>query len=471
MKLSHKAIFVAAGGVLFACGCLSQRASSESAEQPPAPALPQAAANATAEAVQSVTPPSDGFAWDALARMASQRSRESQLLALQIKCDRLENRLERTWKDPQLRVNASQSEQDENVRRGRSRHEDGDSGTVGMRFYISSPFVNRWIRKQSAHSARLLSAAAEEIAYAIYCETKALCLESALASDQIRQISETLSRQQRICAEFETLTGLGYAFPLKVLKAELKLAEIELKLAQAENEHRNLIYQLALLTGLEAGQLKLQTLEAQKLTEPDRLSIDELTAFAILSRPDIKRIQSEVQLARTELQTARARHIPWFDFVEGSYRQSEADSITHENRSRSYESEEGDEWTIRTAINIPLFTWRGDEVNLANANLNAVLFEEVISSSLIRSEIRYGVESYQAAYADRIRQEERAEKRLNAFTQKLREVESSNTLIVTDMLELEEQFHSYRQSVRESFYICLKLKLELESVVGGRDLN
>ncbi len=471
MKLRYQAIFIFSGGLLLACGCLNHRNSPASVEETELPSVTESVTNAAEKGVQTITPPAGGFTWSELARIASQRSRESQLLALQIKCDGLENRLERTWRDPQLRLNTSQSEQDEKVRRGRSSHEDGESGTVGMRFYISSPFVNRWLKKQSIHSARLLSAEAEELAYAIYCETKALCLETALAHDQIQQISATMKRQQQICSEFEILTSNGYAVPLKVLKAEVKLAEIELKLAQAENEHRNLIYQLALLTGLEVGQIQLQPLDAQRLTEPDSLSVDELTAFAVLSRPDIRRIQSEIQLARSELRTARARNIPWFDFVEGSYRQSDADSITHEDRSRSYSNEEGEEWTIRTAINIPLFTWQGDEVNLANATLNAALFEEVIIHSAIRSEVRNGVENYRAACSDRLRQEERVGNRLKTLTQKLREIESSNTVIATDVLELEAQFDSYQQSVRENFYICLKLKLELESVVGGRDLN
>jgi len=470
MNLHHKSFFLSFAGLILFCGCQSSRSISE----PEQTALQKPSAletNTTEKTEQAITPPAGGFTWNELARIASLRNSESQLLALSIRRDSLQNKAERSWKDPQLRLKTSDGKMDEHTRNGSSQHEDSDANTVGIRFYISNPFVNHWIKKQSTKSAALLTTSADELAYAVYCETKTQCLETAIVSDQISQIRKTLKLQQQICSEYNNLIKNGYVAPLKVIKAEIRLAEIELKLSQKESEHRNRLYQLALLTGLTLKQLQLQPLDSQKLSSPDSLSVDDLTAFAILCRPDLKRVKSEINLARTDIRIAEAKMIPWFEYAEGAYKDTSSDSIKYGDSEKTYSDEDGDEWYIRTGINIPVFSWMGDEVNLAKAALNEAQLQEVILLSSIREEIQVGVKKYNDAYQSKSHFEERVNKQLKAFEKQIRDIDNTKTIIAPEILDLEEQLCSYKQSVRENFYTCLKLKLYLESVIGGRDLK
>lgn len=455
------------------CGCLSRKRPSEAVEESAASPEPIAivATNATEHVAPAIVAPPNGFTWEELADLASHRSHESQLLALQLKRESLQNKVDRAWKDPQIRVIASQADQDEYTRGGGTQREESDSETIRARFYISSPFVNRWIKKQGPLTARVLTTEAEELSYAIYCETKAVCLDAAIVNDEILQLQETLDLQQQICDEFADLTKNGYAAPLKVIKAEIKLADIELKLSQKESEHRNLIYQLAQLTGVDADQLQLQSLESQKLIEPVTLTVDELTTFAILARPDLKRVRSEVDLAASEIKVAQAKNIPWFHFVEGSYRQGDADSNTYKDGRRTYSNEEGEQWAIRAAVNVPVFTWMGDEVNLAQASLAELQFQEVLTLNTIREEVRNGLQNYREACEQKKRLEERVNSRISALAEQIVGLDSTGTIISTDILELREQLSSFKQRARETVYNCLKLKLYLESVIGGRSLD
>ncbi|MDD2601241.1 MAG: TolC family protein [Kiritimatiellae bacterium] len=473
MKLNQQIILSCFVGAILFCGCLSRRHPPEIAGEITAAPLPGAVAatNATELVAPTVVAPPGGFTWEELAGLASRRGYETQLLALQIKRETLQNKVDRAWRDPQIRLIASQADQDEYTRGGGSEHEEGDAETIRARFYISSPFVNRWIKKQSPLTSRLLTTEAEELSYAIYCETKATCLEAAVVLDQVMQLRETRDLQQQICNKFGELTQDGYAAPLKVIKAEIKLADIELKLAQKESEQRNLIYQLAQLTGVEAEQLQLQGLESQSLIEPTALTVDELTTFATLARPDLKRVRSELDLARGEIKVAQAKNIPWFHFIEGSYRQSDSDSTRYRDTGKTYSNEDGEQWAIRAAVNVPIFTWLGDEVNLAQATLNQARFLEVFTLNTIREEVRNGLQNYQEAYAQKTRLENRVNTRLSALAEQISGLDNTGAIIATDILELREQLSSFKQRARETFYNCLKLKLYLESVVGGRSLN
>jgi outer membrane protein TolC len=470
MKLRYKSIFLSFASLTVFCGCMSSRTITEAA--PGAIQKPDALeSNITEKTEQDIITPASGFTWNELARIAALRNSESQLLALSIKRDFLQNKAERSWRNPQLRLKASDGKTDEYSTNGSSQHENSDANTVGLRFYISNPFVNHWIKKQSTKSAALLTTSADELAYATYCETKTQCLESAIISDQISQIRRSLKLQQRICSEYKTLIKDGYIAPLKIIKAEIKLAEIELKLSQKEHEHSNRLYQLALLTGLTLEQLQLQPLDSQTLSSPDSLNIDDLTAFAILCRPDLKRVRSEIDFALTDIKIAEAKMIPWFEYAEGAYRDTSSDSVKYNNPGQTYSDEDGDEWYVRTGINIPIFSWMGDEVILAKASLNEAQLQEVILLNSIREEIQVGVKNYNDAYQSKSHFEERVNEQLKSFEKQIRDVNSTKTIIAPEILNLEEQLCSYKQSVRENLYTCLKMKLYLESVVGGTELK
>ena len=469
MKIRNKAVFISFAGLILFCGCRSTQSNSE-AKQADSPEPSTIITNVAENTSQIITAPEGGFSWDELAKIAARRNSESQLLALTLKRDSLQNKVDRGWRDPQLRLNTSQGDQDEYSRSGNPEHEERDAWSAGLRFYISNPFVNRWIKKQSAKSARLLSANADELAYATYCETKTKCLETAVISDQILQLQTKLKMQQQICREFEILTENGYAAPLKIIKAELKLSEIEQEYSQKKSTHRNRLYQLSLLTGLPVEQIKVQPVDSQKLAPPETLSADSLITFAILSRPDLKRINSEIDLAETEIKVAEAKNIPWFEFAEGGYRDGSSDTTRYGENGNTHSNQDSDEWIIRTGINIPIFSWLGEEVNLAKASLNQARMQELIILNAIKDEIQAGLQNYKEAYQNKVRLENRVNNRLDSFTKQIKEVDSFNTVITPDILELKEQLNSYKQSVRKNLYNCLKLKLYLESVTGERQI-
>ncbi len=123
-------------------------------------------------------------------------------------------------------------------------------------------------------------------------------------------------------------------------------------------------------------------------------------------RPDLESIRGEIETARIGLNIAKAKQIPWFEFVEGGYRDRDSDATTYTDSGRDHSDSDRDEWLLRTAISLPIFSWAGNETALAKALLREAEFSESIALTTIRNEIRNALANYSDAMYSRLRVDE-----------------------------------------------------------------
>lgn len=461
MKVSYRSLFIIPAALCILSGCVNTPESSGTPRSEPK-------TNIVEKAVSTIAVPADGFSWHELAEIASQRDGKTQLAALQINRSTLQNQLDLTWRDPQLRLNSSFYSEDDYTHGGNNSHEDAQGYGTALRFYTSNPFVNRWIKKQGAKNARSILAKSRELSYAVYCETKMKCCEAAILEDQLKQLKESQTLHRKICDCYNELRTSGQAAPLKIIKADIKLAKTELQIEKTGRELRNVIYQLAQLTGVDAEKIKVQPLEKQKLSDPAKLNCDDLTIAAVEMRPDLESIRAEIDLAKTKVEIAKAKQIPWFEFLEAGYRNRSEDVTSYTGSGQRNSDAARDEWLLRTAVSLPVFSWAGHETALAAAVVRETQLREAIALTSIRAEIRNALDNYSDAFAARTKMQTEVDSHIQEFNKAVRELDNSKAVIETEILATEELINSYGQSVRENLYNCYKLKLYLDSVTGGQ---
>ena len=385
---------------------------------------------------------------------------------LQLERSRLQNALDLCWRDPELRFASDFGDETEYEPGNGTRHQDIVEYGASLRFYISNPFVNRWVKKQASLNAASILSVRDELAYAVRSETLVKCYEAAVLEDQRLYAETTLALKKKICARYRELEKEGFAYPLRILKAELDLAEEEQEADRLRREHRNALYQISLLTGLDIENIRLEPIDSQTLPDPQSLDVDSLTETALRMRPDLQSIRCEIDLARNEVEIAKARQIPWFDFVEGGVRDRNADSTSYSASGVRHSDSDRDEWLFRTALSLPFFSWKGHETALARALLNEARSKEALVMTTIRGEIRNARDNYADSFDTRTRMREKTADYLSQFKQALQEIDNSKAVIETDIMNTEEQLTSYQQGVRRYFYECVKLRIYLESLTG-----
>ena len=465
MKITLNILFIAALLVYVTSGCTTTKSRAEAEESELKSNLPSES-NLISNKVECIVVPANGFSWGKMASIAATRGGESQLTALQIKRSNLQNRIDRAWRNPQLRINSTFASEDEYEPEGNNQHEDINEYGTGLRFYISNPFVNRWIKQQASENVKSILAEKRELSYATYCETRMRCCEAAIIEDKLNQLKAALAQQKQICSRYNELKESGYADPLKIIKAGLKTARTEQQIDVMVREHRNALFQLALLTGLDIDKIRLQSIEKQLTPDPATYNTDDMTISAVRMRPDLESLRCEITLARSELKVAKARQIPWFEFIESRYCNHSTDSTTYSGSSPNHSDSDRDEWILRTAISLPIFSWAGHETALAGTILKEVEFRESMALTAVRSEIKNALKNYTDGCLSRDKMTKEVNKRLKEFQDAVKALDKSKTVVETEIMDTEEQLNAFRRGTRQSLYDCLKLKLYLESVTG-----
>ncbi len=465
MKIKFNTFFLVTLILYIGGGCKAVKSSINKEKKDPKP-LVSVVINSASNGVDKIFVPVDGFSWDELAAIAARRSADSHLTALQIKRSYLQNRLDRAWRDPQLRLNSAQTSEDEYNPGGNNGHEESDSYGASLRFYISNPFVNHWIKQQTGINAGSITAQTDELAYAVYCETRMKCCEAAIIEDKLNQLKQAFEQQKKICVRYKQLQQSGYAVPLKIIKAELKSARTEQQIAVREREHRNALFQIAVLTALPIDKIQVRSIDQQVIPEPAAYHADDLIISAVNLRPDLEKIRCEIALAKSGYEIAKARQIPWFEFLEGGYRNRNKDSTTYRATAPDYSDSDQDEWSLRVAIGLPIFSWAGHETALARTTLNEVERRESLAFIAIHNEIKNALENYTEACVSRTKMETNVNERMRTFQSAIKELDSSKTVVETEIMETEEQLNAYQRETRQTLYDCLKLKLYLESVTA-----
>ncbi len=451
------------------CGCITKNSMSV----PPADfkhystaRAPDRSSSNTAAEADSVPPPG-GFSWHDLALCASRRSETEQLTALRIECSDLENLTERNWRDPQLRLNSDMVSSKEYERDGADSHDDSHEHGASIRFYISNPFVNRWIKNLKQPNARLIQAKTHELTYAVYCETKTKCMEAAVIKDEIDKLRKISGHRKKMRDRYTELRRDGYAAPVKMLRNAIRLAKTDIELECKQREYRNTLQMIALLSGVAVDKIKLLDITRQKLPDPQSFQLATLVSRAVNLRADIELARASISVAENQLKAARAAQIPWFEFAEAGYSRSTSDTIGYTSPRTTRSDENSDEWMIRTAVTLPVFSWLGNETQLRRAALRAARAHETVTVAGIYNEISSALQNYTDAYHTHMNVQQSVSKQIDKLNQSIREVESSKTVVDTEIMELQEELYGLNSELNTLLYDCLESLINLESVTGG----
>ena len=434
-------------------------------------------------------PPAAGYAWEALARRAAERSGEAKALLEDAAAERFQTAVDTAWRDPQLRLGLGQGETDEetagrlatrvdplqplappepDLRPREWETRDSDDYEVGLRVYIVNPFVNRWLREQGVAAARSKEAESREAAYAVFCEVRSLCLEAASLREELDLLERiaTFRTQARDIRSRQAAAAVAGA--LDLIEAVTRAAEIREEIRGKEEEHRRLVRRIALLADVPAEGIRLRPPAAEFLPAAG-WEVEALVDLAMERRPDLARARHDRTAATHGLRAAQAGLLPWFDYVEGSYAGESTQGAAYEDGTTGYDTTDQDraEWQLRLAVNIPIFDWDGKEVRLSRARLSAADARLQTLHARIRAEIAGVLDAYARACAARARLADENRKARALMDAKIDALAQEPTVPPEDLLEAREAVADYARILLRADRECRRLAQELETVTGG----
>jgi len=257
---------------------------------------------------------------------------------------------------------------------------DFDRYSGNLRFYIPNPFVDKHVLRTGEAAQREIAATADalkhEIAQAVYA------LVQEILSDT-RTLSVLAARERVLtdwAAHLKERQAARVATQADVLALDLQRLRLKAAIQQKHLATQTARRTLHVLTRIPAGQLTLdpqptdwQALQAT-LADEQQLVEDTFACSAELAAA-----RAAHDKARAMLDTAKARQLPWFAHIQAGFGTRDDDSTSSRN--------DADEWRLRLAVNIPLFTWMSTEKKMAAAAMEAAAFREDSIRQRIRNEI------------------------------------------------------------------------------------
>ena len=274
---------------------------------------------------------------------------------------------------------------------GRRQRSDGTRGRYGadLRFVTPNPFVDRHIRRTAEAAQREVEAEADvlkqEIALTVYELVQEALLEERLL--------EVLRAREHVLTEWtshlKARQDAHVATQADVLTLDLQRIRLKATIQKTRMAAQAARRGLQVLTHIPDAQLRLDTrppdwpaLLAPLADEPKLLD----TAFA--RSPDLAVARAAYAKARAMHDTAKARQIPWFAYVQAGYVSRDSDDTGYRSDGEtSTSSGDSDEWAAQLAVNIPVFAWMSSEKKMAAAEMQAALLRETGVRQRIRNEI------------------------------------------------------------------------------------
>jgi multidrug efflux system outer membrane protein len=448
-----------------AAGCASVRR-----EEP-------AAGTNTAVAAEAVlpcpAPPAEGYTWDELARLASANCSEAKALLLEADAERYQTAVDTGWRNPQLRSGGHWGTEDEHAAGQTGEREwgskDFDGYGAGVRVYTANPFVNRWLRKRGAASARAKEAESKETAYAVFCEVRALCLESEMLREETGLLEQMSVLRGKACDIRREQAEAVVISALELIRAETRVAALNAEIRETQTAQRQLIRRIATLAGIPAEQVRLRPDELKQQVDAACLDEGVLTELAFLRRPDLARAQLEKTSAEYAAGAARAAQIPWFEYVEGTCEDESVSTYSSEQNEVGRDRSESDEteWQVRVAVTLPVFNWLGDEIRLTRAQLAAAAMREQGLYGSIRREVGGVLEDYRSVRAEYDRVAAERERLRSTLSTRIDVLESEATVPREDVLEARQEWIGYLRVCMKVERECMRLAQVLETVSGG----
>ena len=429
-----------------------------------------------------------GLDWNALALRAADHSGEAGVLLLEADAERHQAAVDTAWREPQLRLGVSQGEADEETEgRLATRTDpaseqtepdlrpreweaiDSDAYEVGLRVYIVSPFVNQWLRRRGEAAALAKEAESREAAYAVYCEVRSLCLEAAILQEEIELLEQMEGYRVEIRDIRSRQAAAAVAGALDLIQAVTRVADLRADLRDKRAELRRLVRRIALLSGVCEDRLRLRPADEEPLPDAAAWTVDELVELAFSRRPDLARAEQEGAVAVHGLRAAKAKRLPWFDYVEGAYAGDCVQGSAYEDYTTGYDARKRDssEWQLRFAVNLPVFDWDGKEIRLARARQEAADARLRDLRERIRAELGAVREDYVRACADRQRVVAENRKVEALMAAKIDALAEEPSVPPEDILAAREEFVRYARIRMRAEHECHRLAQELEALAGG----
>jgi outer membrane protein TolC len=491
---TYRAVFWVVPGVLLCSGCMALR--DDVSFDSSVAVVVEAAGGIEDEGGwkgrEQVVPemPADGYDWSVLAHMAAGNTTVVEEFIQEAVVARRKAAAETAWRNPQLRGAWGSSDMDDETP-GRSgmrtdlneigmpsrpftnydRHStrNTDSKMLSLRFYISNPFVNYWIRKRGESAARALEAEGKEAAYAIFCEMQSLCLEAEILREEIELSDQVAELRQRAVEERERQVEAGLITVLDKLKAEARFESLRIELAGRRLEYQRLLRRIALLAGVELDGLELKPRKKSAQFREELLNAADLVELAYMRRPDLERVRYEVEEADRRLRVARSQMIPWFEFVEGRIGSEHSTERSYRQDSTGYDhtSRDVDEWQVRAAVSLPIFSWLGDEVRLSRSRQSLALVRERGMLNEVYREIEGALYDYRSA-RDEFERCRREGERLSAAMHEQIDMLADEPVVRSDKIfEAHEEVLRFQRTLLRAEHEVARLAMYLESASGG----
>lgn len=435
----------------------------------------------TSAVVESVEMPEGGWDWEFLAVRAGEKAKRNGPGALDVLVEKLKTAEETAWKDPELRTSVRWGDTSGSKRSWETGladgadHESGDSRStsIGARFYIPNPFINRYLRRKGAAAVARSEAKAAVEAYGVYTEVKLLCHEVHRVSHEIMrcvEIEGALSRCKYLDdGEQDGSLSLPPYEAIR-LHSQRTRNRMKMKLLQRHLRHLNRLVAKAADVDIEGFTLAPR---GRQLPDPAALSSAALVEYAFARRPDLAQAIAELEVAEANLSAAKAATIPWFRFVEAGYRHDGKDedsrgwnaSKTGPLAQSAKSDGHSDEVFVEVALTVPIFTWFGDTVSISRRIRDAAdnRVQELYSS--ISAEVLAALERYRDAVSD-VDPEE-----VETFTfemkRRINECENSGAGVVSDSLKARLALIDFLGFAEEREDAAIEAAIALESVIGG----
>lgn len=316
------------------------------------------------------SPPPEGYAWDDLARRAADRSGETRARRLEADALRHQIHAATAWPMPQVRLSASQGDADDTrhdplPRSAASRT--SDAYGVGLRIPLPHPFTMSALRRSGTAAAHVREAEARESAASAFFETRALCLEAAFLADEIVLLEKASAIRDRIRDIRRRQAEAGLADAMELIQSVARAASAREDLREKQADHRRLLRAIARRTGVPVSDLHLRGPAAEAVPDIAAWSPQSLLRQAQARRPEFARLHYEAEAAAHDFRAARASAIPWFDHIEGVYREeatritTRGDGLPPQDRT----DRDAAEWQLRVALSLPLWGGRRDLMRAA----------------------------------------------------------------------------------------------------------
>ena len=240
-----------------------------------------------------------------------------------------------------------------------------------------------------------------------------------LLYDQLAELA-----QKRVAKENERirivtqLVKLGSRSVVYFIKAKMWHAESENDLARALQDQGLARRKLAQRTSIAEN----TSLILENLSEVTQ-DLDELIKLAFKNRPEIQLVQQRIELANRQQKLEYLKLIPWFNFVDFSYR---VDKIRH-RESREF----------LTGISLPLFNWNLGNIKATNLATKKKEDESEAVKESIEDEVRSAYITYKDLLLDWKSFKSSAEELIFNADTVVNHSKQYNTLMPDEVLEME----------------------------------